>query len=206
MISIMVSTMVRMTTRVTPKLRASSLRTVESNNIRALYLFGDIMDFRSQSASFDALAGFTADALIVVLGGDTLPADLDAGIAALAKDAIKLGDFELKAGKVLTLVRPQGVKAPRLVLAAAGKNTLKSARSAFQAALAQLKGRGAAHAGVAFVGFGALTEALAEHFVLAGQDSAYVYRHTKPRAPAPAKLSKLTLLVDKADATAAKAA
>src|SRR6218665_2396917 len=131
-----VSTMVRMTTRVTPKLCASSLRTVESNNIRSLYLFPDIMDFRSLPASFDALAGVNADALVIVLAGEALPKGFDTTVAALAQDAIKLGDFELKAGKTLALQRPAGVKAPRLLLAAAGKPTLKAARTALQAALA----------------------------------------------------------------------
>ncbi|RQO55331.1 leucyl aminopeptidase [Paucibacter sp. KBW04] len=165
------------------------------------------MDFRTQTASLDALAGVTADALIVVLGGEALPANLDATLSALVKDAIKLGDFEFKAGKTLVLQRAAGVKAPRLVLAAAGKSTLKAARAALQAALGQLKGRGAAHAAVAFAGFeGAeeTVESLAEQFVLGAEDSAYVYRHTKPSAPAAAKLAKLTLLVDKDDAAEVK--
>ncbi len=164
------------------------------------------MDFRTQSASFDALAGINADALILVLGGEELPAGLDPALAALVKDAIKLGDFELKSGKVLSLQRAAGVKAPRLVLAAAGKASLKSARAAFQAALGQLKGRGAAHAATAFVGFDAMTEGLAEQFVLAANDAIYVYRHTKPSAPAPGKLDKLSLLLNKADEGAAKVA
>jgi leucyl aminopeptidase len=162
------------------------------------------MDFRTQTASTDALASISADALLIVLAGDAIPANLDAAITALIKDAVKLGDFEFKAGKILTLQRPAGVKAPRLVLAAAGKSTLKSARTALQAALAQLKGRGAAHAAVAFLGFDVAQDALAEQFVLAAQDASYVYRHTKPSAPAPAKLDKLSLLVEKADAAAAK--
>ena len=162
------------------------------------------MDFRIQTASVDALAGISADALVIVLAGDALPKDMDAVLASLIKDAIKLDDFELKAGKTLTLQRPVGVKAPRLVLAAAGKSTLKGARTALQAALGQLKGRGAAHAAVAFFGFDAPQDALAEQFVLAVQDASYVYRHTKPSAPAPAKLAKLSLLVDKADTAAAK--
>lgn len=164
------------------------------------------MDFRSLPASFDALSAVNADALLLVIAGEALPKGFDATIAGLAQDAIKLGDFELKAGKTLTLQRPTGVKAPRLVLAAAGKNTLKAARSALQAAMAQLKGRGVTHAAIAFVGFDLeLTESLAEQFVLGTTDSLYVYRHTKPSAPAPAKLGKLSLLVDKADTAAAKA-
>ncbi|MCV2368707.1 leucyl aminopeptidase [Roseateles oligotrophus] len=162
------------------------------------------MDFRTQTASFDALAGINADALILLIAGEDLPSGMDAAMAALTKDALKLGDFELKAGKAIVLQRPAGVKAPRLILAAAGKPTLKAARAALQLALAQLKGRGAVHAAVAFVGFDAMTESLAEQFVLAASDSAYLYRHTKPSAPASGKLDKLTLIIDKADAAAAK--
>ena len=163
------------------------------------------MDFRLHNASVDALAGVAADALILVLAGDSLPSKLDKELAALVKDAIKLGDFELKDGKVLMLQRPVGVKAPRLVLAAAGKSTLKSARTALLNGLGQLKGRGAVHAAVAFIGFdSSLTASLAEQFVLAAGDADYVYRHTKPSAPAPGKLVKLTLLVSKTDASAAK--
>ena len=76
------------------------------------------MDFRSQSASLDALASLTADALVLVIAGATLPADLDKNVTALIKDAIKLGDFDLKAGQALSLARPSGLKAPRLVLVA----------------------------------------------------------------------------------------
>ncbi|MBV8380729.1 MAG: leucyl aminopeptidase [Paucibacter sp.] len=164
------------------------------------------MDFKTQSIAFGALATTTADALVIVVAGDAWPKGHDAAVAGLTADAVKLGDFEFKAGKTLLLQRAPGVKAPRLIVSAAGVASLKNARTALVAALAQLKGKGAAHAAVAFVGFGALTEALAEHFVLAGTESSYVYRHTKPSAPAPARLNKLTLLTDKADAAAARVA
>ena len=163
------------------------------------------MDFRTQTASIDALAGVNADALVLVLAGDTLPAGLDAAIAAALKDAIKLGDFELKAGKTLVLQRVPGLKAPRLVLAAAGKASLKAGRNAVQAALGQLKSRGAAHAAVGFAGFDSLSDALVEQTVLAATDAAYVYRHTKPSAPAAPALVKLTVLAGKDDAKAVKA-
>lgn len=162
------------------------------------------MDFRTLSASLDALAGVSADALVLVLAGDTLPTGLDPAVQAAVKDAIKLGDFELKAGKTLVLQRVAGVKAPRLVLAAAGKPTLKAGRNAVQAALALLKTRGAAHAAVAFAGFEALSEQLVEQTVLAAADAVYVYRHTKPSAAAAPALGKLTLLAGKDDAKAVK--
>jgi leucyl aminopeptidase len=164
------------------------------------------MEFRIQSTSFDALSAVNADALILVIAGESLTRGVDDAVAALVKDAIKLGDFELKSGKTLALQRPAGIKAPRLTLAAAGKPTLKSARAALEAALAHLKDRGAAHVAVALLGFEVSVESLAEQFVLASQNVVYVYRHTKPSAPAPPKLERLTLLVDKTDSSAANAA
>ena len=163
------------------------------------------MDFRSQLVSLDALSSHGADALVLVVAGDSLPASLDKTVAALIKDAVKLGDFELKAGQVLTLVRPAGLKAPRLVVAGSGAS-LKAARAALGAALGQLKGKGATGASVAYAGFGAeLTESLAEQTVLAAEDATYVYRETKPSAPAASKLTKIALLHGKDDAKAVKA-
>ena len=163
------------------------------------------MDFRTLSASQDALAGTSADALLLVVAGDKLPAGLDKALAAAVADAVKLGDFEFKGGRTLALQRPAGIKAPRLVLAAAGKGSLKAARAALSSALGQLKGRGAAHAAVAFVGFEASVEALAEQTVQAVAESVYVYRHTKPSAPAAGTLAKVSLITSKDDAKAAKA-
>lgn len=163
------------------------------------------MDFKIQTAELDGLAGAGADALIVVLGGEALPKGLDAVVAKHAQAAIKLGDFALKGGQALTLTQVEGVKAPRLVLVASGKTTLAAARAALAAGLAQIKSRGVVSAAVAFAGFDAgLAESLAEQAAVAGTDAVYVYRHTKPSAPAASKLAKLALLVGKADVKAAK--
>jgi leucyl aminopeptidase len=164
------------------------------------------MDFKIQTAELDGLAGVGADALVVVLGGEALPKGLDAVVAKHAQAAVKLGDFALKGGQALTLTHADGIKAPRLVLVASGKTTLAAARAALAAGLAQIKSRGAVSAAVAFAGFDAeLTESLAEQTALAGQDAVYLYRHTKPSAPAAPKLAKLSLLVGKAGQKAAKA-
>jgi len=164
------------------------------------------MDFKIQTAELDGLAGVGADALVVVLGGEALPKGLDAVVARHAQAATKLGDFALKAGQALTLTHVDGVKSPRLVLAAAGKPTLAAARSALAAGLGQIKSRGAVSAAVVFAGFdAALAESLAEQTALAATDAVYVYRHTKPSAPAASKLARISLLVGKADQKAAKA-
>jgi leucyl aminopeptidase len=164
------------------------------------------MDFKIQTAEVDGLANTGADALVVVLAGEALPKGLDAAVAKHAQAAIKLGDFALKAGQALTVTQAEGVKATRLVLAASGKATLAAARAALNAALGQIKSRGVASAAVAFVGFdAALAESLAEQTALAAMDAVYVYRHTKPSAPAAPKLARVSLLVGKADLKAAKA-
>jgi leucyl aminopeptidase len=164
------------------------------------------MDFKVQATELEALATAGADALIVVLGGDSLPQGLDAAVAKHAQVAIKLGDFALKAGQALVLTQVEGIKATRLVLAASGKTTLAAARAALSVALAQIKSRGVASAAVTFAGFDAsLAEALAEQTAVAAADAVYVYRHTKPSAPAASRLGKLVLLVSKADLKVAKA-
>ncbi|MBW8847879.1 MAG: leucyl aminopeptidase [Burkholderiales bacterium] len=164
------------------------------------------MDFKIQTAELGALAEVGVDALVVVLGGDALAKGLDAVVAKHAQAAIKLGDFALKAGQALTLTHAEGIKAPRLVLAASGKTTLAAARAALAAGLGQIKSRGAVSAAVAFVGFDAgLAESLAEQTALAGTEAVYLYRHTKPSAPAAPKLAKLALLTAKAELKAAKA-
>ena len=82
-----VSTMVRMTTSVAPKLRARSLRKVESNNIVGLFPGHAIMDFRHQISSPAALADLACDALVLVVTGDAVDAALDARLAAALDDA-----------------------------------------------------------------------------------------------------------------------
>ena len=163
------------------------------------------MDFKIQTAELDGLAGVGADALVVVIAGEALPKGLDAAVAKQVQAAIKLGDFALKAGQVLTVASVEGVKATRLVLAASGKASLAAARAALGAALGQIKSRGVASAAVAFAGFdAALAESLAEQTAVAATDAVYVYRHTKPSAPAAPKLARVALLVGKADLKAAK--
>ncbi|HEU6454186.1 MAG TPA: leucyl aminopeptidase, partial [Roseateles sp.] len=125
------------------------------------------------------------------------------GVASLVRHALKLGDFSLKSGSVLTLFRPAGLKADRLVLAASTP-TVAGARRAVNMAIGQLKTRGAVTASVRFVGFGAdMAEALAEQLVLAAMDVLYVHGDTKREAPLLPKLNKLSLLVDKGAARSA---
>ena len=78
------------------------------------------MDFRHQVVSPDGLASVSCDALVLVVTGDAVDTTLGAPLGGALSDAIAQGDLALKAGKSLYLHRPAGVKATRVVFAAAG--------------------------------------------------------------------------------------
>ncbi len=161
------------------------------------------MDFRHQSVALGALGSVACDALLVVMAGDKADATLDPSVKRALDDAVVHGEFELKRGKCVYLHRPAGLKAPRLVLAACGVATAKSVKAAFAAGLAALRAGGSKHVAVALAGAGEVNAAHAEALVAAVNDATYVYRHTKPSAPAAGALAKVTLLSDKAAAKAA---
>jgi leucyl aminopeptidase len=160
------------------------------------------MDFRHQTLAAGELANLSADALLLVVPGDTVDKTLAAPLASALKDAVSDGDLALKAGKALYLHRVAGVKAPRVVFAAAGGSGAKPFRVALTRGLALLKDGGARHVAVGWAGDAELGASHAEALVTAVHDTTYIYRHTKPSAPAAPVLAKVTLLCRKADAKA----
>ena len=160
------------------------------------------MDFRHQISLPQALAATACDALVLVVNSDPVDPMLAAPLAAALADALAEGDLTLKAGKSLYLHRPAGVKAARVVFAAASANTVKAFRAAVACGINQVKGSGAKHIAVALANAGTLTDAHAEAVVTAARECTYAYHHTKPSAPPASKLDKLTLLCSKADAKA----
>src|SRR5256885_10812488 len=104
------------------------------------------MDFRHQIASTGALSGVATDALVVVITGDAIDPALDPAVATLVKDAVSHGDFQVKSGRTLYLHRPQGLKAARLVVAAAGGPAVKAFRNASAGSLGGLKWCGVKYA------------------------------------------------------------
>jgi leucyl aminopeptidase len=160
------------------------------------------MDFRHQISLPGTLADQAFDALVLVVTGDAVDASLDARLAAALGDAVSSGDLVLKAGKALYLHRPNGVNAARLVFAVAGGTSAKAFKAAVVQGIGLVKGSGARHVAVGLAGAGELATEHAEAVVAAAVDATYVYRHTKPSAPAASTLAKLTLLCGKADAKA----
>ncbi|HWI09693.1 MAG TPA: leucyl aminopeptidase [Burkholderiaceae bacterium] len=160
------------------------------------------MDFHHQISSPDKLAALSCDALVLVVTGDAVEPGLATPLAAALSDALAHGDLELKAGKSLYLHRPSGVRAARVVFAAAGASTTKAFKAAVASGINLVKASGAKHVAVGLVGAGALTDAHAEGVVIAAREATYLYRHTKPSAPAASKIDKVTVLCSRADAKA----
>lgn len=162
------------------------------------------MDFKTQVAGPGGLAAVAADALLVLVAGTVEPQGLDAPLAAVLASALKDGDFALKPGQMLYAHRVPGVKAARVAFAAAGDGSAKALRKAVGAAVSALKSGGTARLAVALLG----AEAGAAHgeaLVTAVSEATYVYRATKPSAPAAPKLSAVAFVVDKAQQPAVNA-
>ncbi|MBL8331984.1 MAG: leucyl aminopeptidase [Rubrivivax sp.] len=157
------------------------------------------MDFKTLSLPKDGLAGAAADALLVVTASaDALEAPLKAAVQA----AVAAGDLELKTGQVQYLHQVAGVKAARVWVAVAADESLAAWRKALGAGLAQVKGTGAKHLLVARAGTAVGAEH-AEALAMAALDQTYLYRHTKPSAPAAPALARVSLVCDKDAAAAA---
>ncbi len=163
------------------------------------------MDFKTQSAGAAGLSALASDALLVVLASAAAVTSLDQPLKAELARAIKDGDFECKAGQSLYAHRVAGVKAARVAFVYAADASAKALRKAVTAGLALLKGGGARSLAVATAGFGDLTAAHGEALVAAVTDSVYVYRDTKPSAPAASKLRAVSLVCGKAETAAAAA-
>jgi len=163
------------------------------------------MDFHIQTIPAGGLPNAAADALLVVVVGSAVPKSMDKALADLLADAVAQGDFEFKANRCLYLHRPQGVRAARLAFVCAPDASTKAFRAALAAGLGALKALGVARLAVARVGGAGVDGGHAEILAMAVGEAVYVYRHTKPSAPAAPKLDTVTLLVTKkADAALSK--
>ena len=163
------------------------------------------MDFKTQVAGAGGLASIASDALLVVVAGDAVPKDLDKALADVLSAAVAHGDLSLKPGQVFYAHHVAGVKAPRVCFAAAGDGAVKGFRKAVAAGLGALKGGGAKSVAVALAGAVDAGAAHGEALVAAASDALYVYRATKPSAPAASKLASVAFVVAKAQQAAVAA-
>ena len=162
------------------------------------------MDFRIQLTTLGDLHRAEADALLVVVGEGSVPASLGKVLGAALAAALKDGDLAYKPGRCLYLHGLAGVKPARVVFAVAAAATAKGFRAAWLAGLALLKGGGARHLLVASALPQPLDAMAAQALPGAVGEALYVYRHTKPSAPAASRLQRVSLACAAADAAAAR--
>ena len=157
------------------------------------------MDFKTLSAPKEGLAAVAADALLLVVTAAGPTEALPGPLGAALKAAVDAGDLTLKAGQQLYLHRVAGVKAARVAVAVAADASVAAWRKALAAGVALLKAGGTRHLAVALAG-AEPTDAHAEALVAVVADQTYLYRHTKPSAPAASALAKVSLVADKSAA------
>ena len=156
------------------------------------------MNFELKTLGLDRAAGEKCDAMVVLVGQDFKPGQ-DA-ISTMAAQAIKAGDFETKAGQLLSCYRPAGLAAVRLVLAGAGDGSASNVRKAVLGAFAALK-TGPAAKTLTLLHAQTPKPGSVQAGLAAMADASYVYTTTKSK-PQPRKLQRVTIATP--DAPSAK--
>jgi leucyl aminopeptidase len=164
------------------------------------------MDFHSLSLPPSSWSRTDADALLVVMAADADPGFLDKPLAALWQELCATGEVELKGGKSVLVHQPAKVLAPRVAFCVAANGSAKAMAKAFTAGLGLLKAGGSKTLNVGVLVTGGPTPAHAEALAVAALDAVYLYRHTKPSAPAAPALGTVRLLCAAADQAALAAA
>ena len=140
------------------------------------------MNFDLKSLSLVEAANEKCDALLVLVPDAYKPAK--DGFSALVARAIKDGDAQTKAGKLLSLYKPVQSQATRVVIAGVGGASAKQVRSGVTAALAGVKSDKLKKLVVAFAG--PAHEAALRAAVAAVADASYSYTTTKSKPEASA--------------------
>ncbi|MEY4753947.1 MAG: hypothetical protein RJA44_1622 [Pseudomonadota bacterium] len=163
------------------------------------------MDVQTLLAGAEAFPALDVEALLLLLPQQREHWHLPAELTELLDALIQSGDFALKPGRTLGLLRPQGLRAARLIVAVHADASARAWRQALTAALGVLKTTGARSAVLASGGDVVIDQALAELSVTTTADVLYVYRHTKPSAPQPFPLQSLQLACGAAEQAAVEA-
>src|SRR3990167_4770069 len=96
-----------------------------------------IMNFELNKLDLAAAASEKCDALLVLVSAEAC-AGKDA-LSTLVNQAVKSGDLETKAGKLLQVYRAPGLACTRAVLVGAGDGSARQIRQAVAAAVGALK-------------------------------------------------------------------
>lgn len=155
------------------------------------------MNFDLLISDLNSTARQGSDALLVLLPDGHKPDGVAKDeLSALVAQALKAGDIQTQAGKLLALYKPPQARAARVLLAGIGAGTPRQVRQAMVAALSALRS-GTPAVKKLTVSFAAAPVAGSlRAAVLAVADASYVYTTTKSKAEARA-LTRVTLAVPK---------
>jgi len=153
------------------------------------------MDFNLQLTTASSLSKVATDALLVVLQASGAARGLDRAVESALEAALEAGDLELKPGQSVLLHRSARIAATRLVFVVSADASPKAVAKAVASGLSLIKGGGSRQATVAWAGDPALTQDHVQLAVMACREVTYSYRLTKPSAPAPSGLSRVTFRV-----------
>lgn len=131
---------------------------------------------------------------------------LDRGVQSALDAALEGGDLEIKTGRNVLLHRPPRVAAARLVFAVSADASPKAVAKALAGALALVKAGGTRQVTVAWAGETPWGAEQVQSAAVACVDATYSYRLTKPSAPQPSGLSRVTLRVTAAQQASCKLA
>ena len=145
------------------------------------------MNFELKPQTLADAAAEKCDAMLVLLPDDYKPAK--DGLSALIGHALKDGDAQTKAGKLLPLYRPGMTQARRVVLAGVGDGSAKSVRSGVAAAMAAIKSDQLKRLLVAFAA--PASAAALQTAVAAVADASYSFTTTKSKDKAKSDASSL---------------
>ncbi len=153
------------------------------------------MNFELKTLDLHAAATHKTDALIILVTANDQPSK--GVLGQLISDARKSGDLDASPAKLLSIWRPQGVTAARVLLVSSGDGTARVVRQAVTAAVTSLKTAAPAHVTVC------LADASQHRLQAAAQavaDASYVYTATKPSAKASG-LKRVVLALPTAEKT-----
>ena len=154
------------------------------------------MNFELKSLDLAGAAAQPCDALVVLVPAGFKPGKDN--LSALVGQALKAGDLDSRAGKLLALYRPAQARCTRAVLVGAGDGSPRQVRQALNAALGTLRG-GTPALKKLVLAFAAAPQAGAVRAaVQTVADNSYVYTSTKSR-PEGRSLARVTVAVPKAD-------
>ena len=153
------------------------------------------MDFNLQLTTASSVSKVATDALLVVLQASGAAHGLDRAVESALEAALEAGDLELKPGQSMLLHRPARIAATRMVFVVSADASPKAVAKAVASGLSLIKGGGSRQATVAWAGDPALTQDHVQLAVMACREVTYSYRLTKPSAPAPSGLSRVTFRV-----------